>query len=58
MAIPGAPPALEKAPTNCPFAPRCNEKIAVCEEKLPPNVELGPARSVRCVHAAQAPASA
>ena len=58
MAIPGAPPALEKAPSNCPFAPRCSEKIAVCEEKLPPNVELGPARSVRCVHAAQAPATA
>lgn len=58
MAIPGAPPALETTPSNCPFAPRCPDKIAVCEEKLPANVVLGPARSVRCVHAAQAPATA
>ena len=58
MAIPGAPPALEKAPSNCPFAPRCLEKIAICEEALPPNVELGPARNVRCVHAAKAHAHA
>jgi peptide/nickel transport system ATP-binding protein len=49
MAIPGAPPALETTPSNCPFAPRCPDRIAVCEEKLPANVVIGPARSVRCV---------
>ncbi len=50
-AIPGAPPALNEAPTSCPFAPRCPVKIASCESMLPPVVELGPERLVRCVHA-------
>lgn len=50
-AIPGAPPALNEAPTSCPFAPRCPVKIGSCESMLPPVVELGPERLVRCVHA-------
>jgi peptide/nickel transport system ATP-binding protein len=50
-AIPGAPPALNEAPTSCPFAPRCPVKIDSCEKALPPVVALGPERLVRCVHA-------
>jgi peptide/nickel transport system ATP-binding protein len=51
-AIPGAPPALNEPPTACPFAPRCPSRLDVCERGLPPVVELGPERYVRCVHAA------
>ncbi len=52
QAIPGAPPALETAPNNCSFAPRCLVKQESCEIALPPNVSLSPQRAVRCVHAA------
>jgi len=52
QAIPGAPPALETAPNNCLFAPRCPVKQESCEIALPPNVSLSPQRAVRCVHAA------
>jgi peptide/nickel transport system ATP-binding protein len=51
QAIPGAPPALETAPHNCSFAPRCLVKQESCELALPPNVTLSPKRAVRCVHA-------
>jgi peptide/nickel transport system ATP-binding protein len=50
-AIPGAPPALETAPNACSFAPRCALKEPRCESALPPAVELGDNRFVRCVHA-------
>ena len=50
-AITGAPPALNEAPTSCPFAPRCPVKIDSCEKALPPVVALGPERLVRCIHA-------
>ena len=52
QAIPGAPPALETAPHNCPFSPRCPSKLESCDTAPPPNVELSPGRAVRCVHAA------
>jgi peptide/nickel transport system ATP-binding protein len=51
-AIPGAPPPLETAPNACSFAPRCALKEPRCEATLPPVVELGANRFVRCVHAA------
>jgi peptide/nickel transport system ATP-binding protein len=51
-AIPGAPPALEKVPTCCSFAPRCPVKIAACEQELPANISLGENRTVRCILAA------
>jgi peptide/nickel transport system ATP-binding protein len=51
-AIPGAPPPLETAPSSCSFAPRCALKEPRCESALPPAVELGANRFVRCVHAA------
>jgi peptide/nickel transport system ATP-binding protein len=51
-AIPGAPPPLETAPNACSFAPRCALKEPRCEAALPPAVELGANRFVRCVHAA------
>jgi peptide/nickel transport system ATP-binding protein len=54
-AIPGAPPALNEPLNACPFAPRCPSKLDVCERGLPPVIELGPKRYVRCVHAAASP---
>jgi peptide/nickel transport system ATP-binding protein len=50
-AIPGAPPALDMAPTSCSFAPRCPVKEARCEAELPPVARLGDGRMVRCVRA-------
>ena len=47
--IPGTPPSLDKAPTNCSFAPRCGFAQARCVEKLPPNVRIGTDRMARCV---------
>src|ERR1700754_3450880 len=47
--IPGTPPSLDKAPSNCSFAPRCGFAQPRCVEQLPPNVEVGPDRIARCV---------
>jgi peptide/nickel transport system ATP-binding protein len=47
--IPGTPPSLDKPPRHCSFAPRCALAEPRCTEALPPAVELGPDRLVRCV---------
>ncbi|MFG1270060.1 ABC transporter ATP-binding protein [Xanthobacter sp. DSM 14520] len=47
--IPGTPPSLDKAPAACSFAPRCAHAQQRCTERLPPDVELAPGRTVRCV---------
>ena len=47
--IPGTPPSLDKAPANCAFAPRCGFAEARCVEQLPPDVQIGPNRSARCI---------
>jgi peptide/nickel transport system ATP-binding protein len=47
--IPGTPPSLGEAPHNCSFAPRCALAQPRCSEALPPNVEIGPGRSARCI---------
>src|SRR5664280_3216487 len=52
--IPGTPPSLEKAPSNCSFAPRCAFVEARCVEQLPPNVQVGPDRIARCILAERA----
>jgi peptide/nickel transport system ATP-binding protein len=52
--IPGAPPSLDKAPTSCSFAPRCASAEPRCMEKLPPAINLGSGRMVRCVLAERA----
>jgi peptide/nickel transport system ATP-binding protein len=48
QAIPGAPPALDAAPTACSFAPRCPVRIAPCSQTRPPVAEPASGRSVRC----------
>ena len=47
--IPGTPPSLDKAPSNCSFAPRCGFAQPRCVERLPPNVEIVPERTARCI---------
>jgi peptide/nickel transport system ATP-binding protein len=56
--IPGTPPSLDKAPTNCSFAPRCGFAEARCVEQLPPNVQIGSNRIARCILAERAEAAA
>jgi peptide/nickel transport system ATP-binding protein len=56
--IPGTPPSLDRAPSNCSFAPRCGFAEARCVEKLPPNVQVGPDRIARCILAERAEAVA
>ncbi|MCP4616547.1 MAG: ABC transporter ATP-binding protein [Bradyrhizobium sp.] len=52
--IPGTPPSLDRAPSNCSFAPRCSQAQPRCSEQLPPNVSVAEGRTARCV-LAQAP---
>ena len=52
--IPGTPPSLDKAPASCSFAPRCSYAQPRCIERLPPNVQVSPDRTARCVLAEQA----
>jgi peptide/nickel transport system ATP-binding protein len=47
--IPGTPPSLDKAPVSCAFAPRCGSVQPICLEQLPPDVQIGPDRSARCI---------
>ena len=52
--IPGTPPSLDKAPSNCSFAPRCGFAEARCVEQLAPNVQVGN-RIARCILAIRFP---
>ena len=47
--IPGTPPSLDQAPTNCSFAPRCSFAEPRCIERIPPNVQIAPGRVARCI---------
>jgi peptide/nickel transport system ATP-binding protein len=38
--IPGSPPNLLKLPQGCAFAPRCSQKIALCETAIPQLIEI------------------
>jgi peptide/nickel transport system ATP-binding protein len=54
--IPGTPPSLDRAPHNCSFAPRCSFAQPRCNERLPPNVNVGQGRTARCILATTAAA--
>jgi len=47
--IPGAPPSLDKVPTGCAFAPRCNLAEPACIEAVPAARAMGADRMVRCI---------
>jgi len=46
--IPGLPPSLMRIPPGCPFHPRCAMAQPVCQEKVPPLLQLSPTRSSAC----------
>jgi len=48
-AIAGSVPGLERMPTGCPFAPRCEMAIAACRAAVPPLAEAGPGHLSRCI---------
>ncbi len=52
ISIPGAPPRLDREPTGCPFAPRCDSVIEICAEVTPLPVEVAPDRAAACHRAA------
>jgi oligopeptide/dipeptide ABC transporter ATP-binding protein len=48
-AIEGSVPNLSNLPPGCAFAPRCPERIAICDAALPDLVDVGLDRQARCV---------
>jgi oligopeptide/dipeptide ABC transporter ATP-binding protein len=48
IAIEGTVPNLAQLPPGCSFAPRCSERMAVCDTAFPGVTSLGDDRSVRC----------
>ena len=48
QSIEGLPPALNKMPKGCPFAPRCEKVSRVCFESLPSNIEVTNGHKVFC----------
>ena len=54
-AIRGMVPSAFDRPTGCPFHPRCDHAIAgVCDQREPPDIELGAGRTASCVLLEQA----
>jgi oligopeptide/dipeptide ABC transporter ATP-binding protein len=46
--IGGQPPDLARLPRGCPFAPRCPERQAVCDEAFPPAVDVASGHTTSC----------
>ena len=46
--IPGGPPDLSLPLPGCPFAPRCPRAAAVCRERAPEEVWVGPGHAAAC----------
>ncbi|UCE02203.1 MAG: ABC transporter ATP-binding protein [Candidatus Latescibacterota bacterium] len=46
--IPGAPPSLLSPPAACRFHPRCDRVQAICRERQPDLIQLGPRRAAAC----------
>ncbi|GGK22055.1 dipeptide/oligopeptide/nickel ABC transporter permease/ATP-binding protein [Salinarimonas ramus] len=52
-AIPGLPPAVDRLPDGCAFAPRCPRATAACKEGEIPPVSVADRRSARCLYAGE-----
>ncbi len=52
--IGGQPPDLSRLPRGCPFAPRCPERQAICDEAYPPMVSIDDGHVTHCWAAAPA----
>jgi len=48
--IPGRVPELSEMPPGCAFAERCDRASAACRQAPPPELAVGPAHGVRCIH--------
>jgi oligopeptide transport system ATP-binding protein len=46
--IEGAPPNMLRAPSACPFAPRCRYDVPASHAEVPPLVEIAPGHQVAC----------
>src|SRR5437870_9584109 len=46
--ISGQPPDLARLPPGCPFAPRCPERQAICEQVAPPTVTVESGHVASC----------
>jgi len=46
--IPGSPPDMSSLPRGCPFAPRCSERLSLCESEEPSDAGWNGGRTVRC----------
>lgn len=48
--IPGQPPDMVRPPDGCRFHPRCSYATEVCQEQMPPEIEIGPDHTLSCWH--------
>lgn len=46
--IPGSVPRLVNPPTGCRFHPRCSERLAICDQVKPHEIETKPGHTVAC----------
>jgi oligopeptide/dipeptide ABC transporter ATP-binding protein len=46
--IGGQPPDLARLPRGCPFAPRCPERQAICDEAFPATVDVANGHTASC----------
>jgi len=46
--IGGQPPDLARLPRGCPFAPRCPERQAICDEAFPATVDVAKGHTASC----------
>lgn len=46
--IPGRPPALDRLPGGCSFAPRCEQSMHRCSVETPPMVDIADGHRVAC----------
>jgi len=53
-AIPGLPPAVDRLPPGCSFAPRCTRSKPECEAGILETHALSKERSVRCLYPVEA----
>jgi len=48
LTIDGTVPTIASLPPGCAFEPRCEVKVAACQQALPPLVEVAPGHTARC----------
>jgi peptide/nickel transport system ATP-binding protein len=56
--IPGIGVGIGDRPSGCAFAPRCTQRVAACEESVPPLAPTAGDRFVRCIEWHRTPALA